>query len=1457
MVTVKPLFFNSSGDLERISGANYISVSSLGAGDVNDTKFSYLNSLTGNVQTQLNNKENLITKGNFSEINSSVLTITGGASSIIGSGLTVEVKQSGTTQSGFLSSTDWNTFNSKQATITGAASSIVSSNLNSSIVAVSDANGKITSSSISATKLGYLTDVTSNIQSQIDGKSSTSHNHSLAGLSEKSYSSLTDKPSLGTISSQNSNSVSITGGSLSGLSSLSTVGGITQANDSVTESFLTARLSGGVADFGGLVIDQNSTYRLRLTAQATSGISGSGYLKYEKASDKSLGTGNFYFQGFSNLYHGVSKIWTEANDGSSSGLDADLLDGQQGTYYTHSNLTYLDSVNQNLGTSNSPQFTDLTLSGDLENTNSSVSIDVKNFAYGVIIAPKSETVNRTGLYLVTQADYSHIYSYNQSQTRYANLSINNGKLYLDTINSRLGINNISPAYSLDVTGNINSSTGYLVGGTTRISSTGVGTFISGTKIDSSTNSNLQINAGVDYYPQLDFYENNALKSFIRYNSTADTFVAYNNVGNNYLSLSDSGVVYLVSTNSQDIQLIASGKITGKGSRLLQDYKSGTITASAGWYRIAETALNVGNNSALFKITSNSSGRHCSILLRANVHYNAGSNSADINQVSFGEFASGQPFTKARLVYRDGVYTNEYAYLEIYMPSSVATATQVELINSTGWVLDDIPTAGSIPANYTSKEITFRKGFVTTGNYSIGNDVVIDSTKVGYFNNGTIISGTGSTYLYVNGGTSSSFSALVFETEGNQKITEAYYGATSLFEIKNNTGNNYFRLNDSGENILYSTNSQNITLTPSANVNISSGALQLSGTTRISAAGLGTFIHGTKVENAGTPWFYINSTDGAGNPAVSFQKAGVAKSYLQYSTDLAISIGSNVGGNYLSILETGDIICNIASGNYFRPVTTNISSLGSSSIKWKDAYLSGILNSSKIYKDSWMKCNSSTTEMWFNDMCQYSATSTKTGALILNTGIPYSNSDMVLIEFLGYLYTTGQAILDIKVGGYAYGASSGFLQNGYINNGNVRYSVRAAKKISDGTLAIIIGDLTCDGAASTFSYPNINVKSALLGYVSNISYADNWSMTVTDYTLQADYDAIYSNTTVVTEAGGYLLKANVDNTYDIGTTALRYKSGYFKNVNCVGTTQDVNVFEYSSSGTNIVGYPLSISHRTSSNMVDSFGAGITFRIVDSANVYNYAGYLMFQRNGADNTSKATFYNYSSGSANHFLVADTTTISFRNTLPITNNTFDLGSSSFKWKDAYFAGTVSANKVSFLTQYDDVQVPVTSTKLGGSKDPSWEKVKDNGSGSQGVFSYHFSNTTEQEVYFVMQLPHGYKEASNIVAHIHWSPINANSGNVIFGIEYTWCNVDGTFGNTTLSEVTVAAGGTAYKHKVTDIVTITGTGKTISSLVLARFYRKAADALDTYESKVAVFDVDFHIQKDTLGSLSVTTKT
>lgn len=70
-----------------------------------------------------------------------------------------------------------NAVSSKQNTITGAATTIVDNNLTADRVLVSGSNGKVAVSDITAIEVSYLDGVTSNIQTQLNAKSASSHTH--------------------------------------------------------------------------------------------------------------------------------------------------------------------------------------------------------------------------------------------------------------------------------------------------------------------------------------------------------------------------------------------------------------------------------------------------------------------------------------------------------------------------------------------------------------------------------------------------------------------------------------------------------------------------------------------------------------------------------------------------------------------------------------------------------------------------------------------------------------------------------------------------------------------------------------------------------------------------------------------------------------------------------------------------------------------------------------------------------------------------------------------------------------------------------------------------------------------------------------------------------------------------------------------------------------------------------
>lgn len=71
--------------------------------------------------------------------------------------------------------------NNKQNNITGGASTITTSNLTTNRALVSDGSGKVAVSAVTNTELGYLDGVTSNIQTQLNGKQASGSYMTLSG----------------------------------------------------------------------------------------------------------------------------------------------------------------------------------------------------------------------------------------------------------------------------------------------------------------------------------------------------------------------------------------------------------------------------------------------------------------------------------------------------------------------------------------------------------------------------------------------------------------------------------------------------------------------------------------------------------------------------------------------------------------------------------------------------------------------------------------------------------------------------------------------------------------------------------------------------------------------------------------------------------------------------------------------------------------------------------------------------------------------------------------------------------------------------------------------------------------------------------------------------------------------------------------------------------------------------
>lgn len=186
-----------------------------------------------------------------------------------------------------------------------------------------------------------------------------------------------------------------------------------------------------------------------------------------------------------------------------------------------------------------------------------------------------------------------------------------------------------------------------------------------------------------------------------------------------------------------------------------------------------------------------------------------------------------------------------------------------------------------------------------------------------------------------------------------------------------------------------------------------------------------------------------------------------------------------------------------------------------------------------------------------------------------------------------------------------------------------------------------------------------------------------------------------------------------------------------------------------------------------------------------------------------------------------------------------------------------------------YDDLLVPVTSIKAAGVHDPGFTKFLDDGAGSQGIYLYWFDAATEEELFFVAQFPHTMKLNTSIYPHVHWTPLVTADGSpanqkVVWGLEYAWADIGQSFpvNSAIISASTHApndANVVAGKHYLTSLPAIAASASRnqgVSSILICRVFRMAADGADNYEHDAGMLAIDFHHEIDTMGSRSETAK-
>jgi hypothetical protein len=150
--------------------------------------------------------------------------------------------------------------------------------------------------------------------------------------------------------------------------------------------------------------------------------------------------------------------------------------------------------------------------------------------------------------------------------------------------------------------------------------------------------------------------------------------------------------------------------------------------------------------------------------------------------------------------------------------------------------------------------------------------------------------------------------------------------------------------------------------------------------------------------------------------------------------------------------------------------------------------------------------------------------------------------------------------------------------------------------------------------------------------------------------------------------------------------------------------------------------------------------------------------------------------------------------------------------------------------------------------------------GESSGGQIWYFRDAAGLETLSFQVQLPHSYKEGTNIYPHLHWTPLTSRSGNVEWNLDYTWVNFDETtplvFPSTTTTTVVAVGPFTARTHLITPLTTnnvgLDGTGKKVSSILICRLWRNSSNSADTYGDDAGLLSFDFHYQINSVGSRS-----
>jgi len=171
----------------------------------------------------------------------------------------------------------------------------------------------------------------------------------------------------------------------------------------------------------------------------------------------------------------------------------------------------------------------------------------------------------------------------------------------------------------------------------------------------------------------------------------------------------------------------------------------------------------------------------------------------------------------------------------------------------------------------------------------------------------------------------------------------------------------------------------------------------------------------------------------------------------------------------------------------------------------------------------------------------------------------------------------------------------------------------------------------------------------------------------------------------------------------------------------------------------------------------------------------------------------------------------------------------------------------------EWDDLRFPATAINPPGQvSDPDVEATT-------GLLLFDAAGT--ELIYALAQMPHSWKEGSEISPHVHWTKTTSAAGNVAWQLRHQILPI-GEVGPDEWTDdgiITSPVGGTpdndtAWEHLISswpDIPMVDGTSKfSLSTCILFEISRVGGNAGDTYAADARLLEFDLHYQINSLGS-------